>query len=210
MAADRARQPPGDERRRVATPQVRLRWLVAIVAVIAVLTAGWPLLDALVTDSQPLAGGTSLILGPGGQARARITIAPGWRLRPAESNLHEGIVLRSGPVQMSISAVSLIGPAAGPRMWAGLREILQLSHPGARIGSLTPITDAQDRIGFTGPVTSGRLVGTATIFIAPTGEFAIEMLVLAPPADRAEIAAVTDLFVRSLEFLSIEPAAGLR
>jgi hypothetical protein len=45
MVADQLRQPPGS-----ASPRARVRWLLIVVGVMALLTAGWPLLNAAVAD----------------------------------------------------------------------------------------------------------------------------------------------------------------
>src|SRR5262249_2184896 len=96
MAADTGRaagmgQPPS-----APTPAARLRWLVTVMTVMALLTVGWPLLTSAVTDKLPLAGGTALRIGPAGPNSAVLRVGPGWSMRPAESNPARGYSLRRG------------------------------------------------------------------------------------------------------------------
>jgi hypothetical protein len=193
-------QPPG-----APTPRARLRWLLAVVAIIALLTAGWPLLDSAVSDNLPLPRGSALRIGPGGRNSAVVRVGPGWSLRPAESNSARGYALRRGAASWSIAYVSLAERSQAPRLWDGLRALLRIRSPGLRLGSPGAITSRQGRAGLTGPVTSRGTAGAATIFVAPSGTFAIEMIALAPRNSRGEAAlAAVRMFVRSVVF----PAAS--
>jgi hypothetical protein len=126
MVADRPRQPPGS-----ASPRARLRWLLIVVAVMVLLTAGWPLLNGLVADRQKLLAGTSLRVGPSGPDSASVRVGPGWTLQPAETDPRQRYVLRRGAVAVSIDYLSLIGThrAAGQAagVWGGLRRVFQVS-----------------------------------------------------------------------------------
>ncbi len=201
MVADQPGQPPGSH-----SPRARLRWLVIVVAVMAVLTAGWPTLDTLVADKQRLAAGASLRVGPGGPDSASIKVGPGWIERPAETDPRQDYMLRSGAIAISIGYVSLAGPvspastghAAG--VWPGLVRILRVSHPGVRLGQPATVTSGQGRAGLSATATSRRTAGAASVFVGPSGTFAIEMLVLAPLSSRPAAAAASLLLIHSLRF----------
>jgi len=189
-------QPPG-----TPTPRARLRWLLTVVAVMALLTAGWPLLNSAVSDNLPLPRGAALRIGPGGPNSAVIRVGPGWSLRPAESNSARGYSLRRGTATVSIAYVSLAERSQAPLLWNGLRTILRIRSPGLRLGSPRAVTTRQGRSGLTGALTSRGTAGAATIFVGPSGTFAIEEIVLAPrnPRGVAALAAIR-VFVRSLVF----------
>jgi hypothetical protein len=167
----------------------------------ALLTAGWPLLNATVTDSRPLARGTALRIGPGGANSAVVRVGHGWSMRPAESNPARGYSLRRGAATVSVAYVAIADRSAVPRLWNGLRAILRISRPGLRLGPTTVITSSQGRAGRTGVVTSRATVGAATIFVGPSGTFAIEIIALAPRnAPGVAALAQTRMLDRSLLF----------
>ena len=201
MAADTGQaagmgQPPGAH-----TPRARLRWLLAIMAVMALLTAGWPLLNSAVSDNLPLSRGAALRIGPGRPNSATVRVGPGWSLRPAESNSARGYSLRLGAASVTIAYVSLAERSQAKLLWDGLRAILRIRSPGLRLGSPRAITSRQGRAGRTGTLTSRGAAGAATIFVAPSGTFAIEMIAIAPRNPGGAVAlAVIRIFMRSLVF----------
>ncbi len=204
MAADTGRaagmgQPPGAQ-----TPRARLRWLLAVVTVMALLTAGWPLLNSAVSDNLLLSRGAALRIGPGGPNSATLRVGQGWSLRPAESDPARGYSLRRGAASLSIAYVSLAERSQAPLLWDGLRAILRIRNPGLRLGSPEAMPSMQGRPGLTGALTSRGAAGAATIFVGPAGTFAIEMIVLAPrsPGGAAALAAIR-IFVRSLIFPAV-------
>jgi hypothetical protein len=214
MAADDPEQLglPGYDTAIVASPRVRIRWLVAVVAIMVLLTAGWPLLDQIVADSRPLAAGTSLTIGPGGAATAKMSIGRGWRLMPAESNPRQQYLLRAGPALMTVSAAALPGPASDAELWAGMQQVLRVSHSGVRVGRMTPFISTTGQAGITGPVAIGAEAGTATVFIAPADMATLQVVVLAPRSDADRVLAATRLLIRSVTFLSgpvLQPGGGL-
>ena len=167
----------------------------------ALLTAGWPLLNTTVSDSQPLAAGAALRIGPGGANSAVVRVGHGWSMRPAESNPARSYSLRRGAATATVAYVAMADRSAVPRLWKGLRAILRIESPGLRLGSPTPVTSSQGRAGKTGAVTSRRTVGAATIYVGPSRTFAILIIVLAPRNARGVAAlAPTRMFVRSVLF----------
>jgi hypothetical protein len=188
-----------------ASPRVRIRWLLTVVAVMALLTAGWPLLNMTVSNSRPLRAGHSLMIGPGGAFVARLTVGRGFRLLPAQSNPRQQYSMRVGAAQLNVSSVSLPGPTSARRLWAGLRQVLSLSHPGTTLGRLTTMTSAHGQPAVTGSITSKSKAGLAAVFVAPTGKFAVDIVMLAPRADLSRMRGAGLLLLRSVTFLSTGP-----
>lgn len=158
----------------------RLRWLAVIIAVMAVLTAGWPLLNHVVSDRQRLAARTRLTLGPSRKNSAVVTIGPGWVMQPGESNPRLAYVLKRGQVQIAIAYATLINNRQVDDLWAGLRDVVQVSHPGATLSAPRLIRTMHGSSGDFGIVRGPDLVGTASAFAGPSRRFAIEMIVETP------------------------------
>ena len=199
MVADRPRLPPGG-----ASPRARLRWLLIVLAVMVLLTAGWPLLNAVVPDNQELAAGASLRLGPSGPNSASVRIGSGWTLRPAESDPRQGYLLRRGAVTVSIGYVSLAGVEQAAGIWSGLRQVLRVTNPGLRLGKPSAVTNKQGRPGLSATATGARAYGHVTDIAGPSGTYAIRIVVLAPRHARPLTAATSLQLIRSLRF----PAAS--
>lgn len=189
----------------VASPLVRIRWLVAVVAVMALLTAGWPLLNKAVSDNRPLRAGHMLTIGPGGALVARITVGRGFRLLPAESNPRQQYSMRVGEGQVTVSSVALPTPTSAMRLWAGLRRLLSLKHPGTTLGRLTTMTSADGQPGVTGSITSKNKAGVAAVFVAPTGKFAVDIVMIAPRNVVSRMMQAGRLLLRSVTFLGSVP-----
>ena len=205
MVADQPRQPPGSH-----SPRARLRWLLTVVTVMALLTAGWPLVNALVADRQRLPAGASLRVGPSGPNSASVRVGPGWIERPAETDPRQGYLLRRGAVAISIDYESLTGRYRAAGVWAGLRRVFRVSNPGVSLGRPAAVTSGQGRTGLSASATSARRTGAATVFVGPSGTYAIEMVVLAPVSWRPVAAAASLLLIRSLRFPVVRhsPAAS--
>ena len=167
----------------------RIRELVLVVAVIAALTAGWPLINLAVSDRQPVPAGRTMSVGPNTAQSARFTLGPGWSVQSAATDPRQEYVLRHGAEEMSLMYVTLASPAEAVHLWAGLRKVLSLGDASARLGKPRQITSARGRKGLTGLVTEDGRRGRAMIYPAPAGNFAIEMVSLgprgAPPAGLA-------------------------
>jgi hypothetical protein len=171
------------------------------------LTAGWPLLNALVADKQVIASGTALRIGPGALDSASVRVGPQWSLRPAESNPRQGYVLSRGAVAVSIEYVTLEHAEREAVIWGGLRQVLRVSHPGVSLGPPKAVTSSQGRDGRTAPLTSTRSTGAVTVFVAPSGTYAIQMIVLAPRGASSIAVGATRQFLRTLRFPA-EPRSG--
>jgi len=173
---------------------------VTVVAVMVLLTAGWPLLNRTVSDSRPLAASHTLTIGPGGALVATVTVGQGFRLLPAESNPRQQYSMRVGPAQLIVSSVSLAEPTSALQLWSGLRQVLRLSHPGASLGLPTAMTSAQGLHAVTGAITSRHKAGMAAVLVAPAGAFAIDIVMVAPESDANQMTRAGRLLVRSVTF----------
>jgi hypothetical protein len=180
-----------------------LRALIVVVTVMAALTVGWPLVSRAVSDSQPVTAGQPLIIGSGTRS-ATFTPGPDWVVHNAHSNLMQYWSLSDGPVDVSVVFVLLLNRSQVSRLWPGLQKTLQLSDGSARLGSTTTITSATGVRGLAGPLTARDWAGQAAVFPSPTENFAIELVSVAPPPDRAAAVAAAALVTRSLRF----PAAA--
>jgi hypothetical protein len=195
MVADQPRLPPGG-----ASPRARLRWLLIVIGVMALLTVGWPLLDAVVADKQTVAAGASLRVGPSGPNSASIRVGTGWTLRPAESDPRQGYLLRRGAVTISIGYLSLTGTYRVAGIWGGLRRVFRVSNPGISLGTPSAVTSGQGRAGLSAAATGPRSEGSLTAFVGPSGTYAIQIVVLAPRYARGVAVAAALLLIRSLRF----------
>jgi hypothetical protein len=169
---------------------VRLRWLTAVLIVMAVLTVGWPLVNLAVSDRRALAAGTMLRLGPDKTDMAEFTVGPGWSMVPSETDPQLGYSLRRGPVDMSVSYVAVINGAQPAELWAGLGKIIRLNDPGVRLGRPSAYMTAQGRPGEEGTLASPQDTGMATVVRSPSGVFAVAMILIGPRhAARVNLAA---------------------
>lgn len=194
MAADETAQRPS-----VSATKLRLRWLVIVVAVMAALTAGWPLLNTAVANRHPLAAGSRLTVGTRPSSGV-VTVGAGWSLLSEQSNPTQGYLLQRGNLQLSIRHVGLLNRAQLPQMWRGLRLILSVSNPGIRLSKPAFITTRRGLHAVTVVVTSRRQIGTATIVRGPSGNFGIEMLALAPRGTSPALHAAAARVMVSLMF----------
>lgn len=165
----------------------RLRWLAVIIAVMAVLTAGWPLLNRVVSDHNRLAANTRLKIGPSRKASAIVTVGPGWVLRAGETNPRLIYHLDRGVVHLSIAYATLLNNTRVDNLWTGLREVVQIDHPGATLSRPIRIRTIHGAAGDIGVVQASDLVGTASVFAGPSRRFAIEMVIEEAPNRSARL-----------------------
>lgn len=188
----------------------RLRWLAVIIAVMAVLTAGWPLLNRIVSDHQRLAARSRLTIGPGRKNSAIVTVGPGWTLRPGETNPRLVYSLARGPVTMSITYATLVNNRQASHLWAGLREVVQVSHPGATLSAPVRVRTSHGSAGDIGVVKGPGLAGTVSVFAGPSRQYAIEMVIEAPNASARLNLLAAQRIMRSLIFPSAAAAKAGR
>jgi len=198
MVADRPRQPPGS-----ASPRARLRWLLIVVGVMALLTAGWPLLNAAVADKQKLAAPSSLRVGPSGPASASVRVGHGWFVRPAETDPSRAYVLRRGAVTISIDYVPLTGRYRAAGLWDGLRRVFRVTNPGISLGQPAAVTSGQARKGLSATAAGDRSAGAVSVFVGPSGTYAIQIVALAPRSARLAAVADSSQLIRSLRFPAV-------
>lgn len=182
----------------------RVRWLIAVVGVMAALTAGWSLVSLAVSDNRPAAAGQPLTVGPDSTHSAQFTPGRGWVIRSAETDPNQDWVLRRGPADVSVTYVTLASPSQAGQLWPGLQDILRVDDPSARLGRPTVLTSTQDGKGVSGTVTGNGRAGDAAVLPGPAEDFAIEIVSMAPGQDRPAAQAAALQVIRSLRF----PAAS--
>jgi hypothetical protein len=188
----------------------RLRWLAVIIAVMAVLTAGWPLVNRAVSDHRRLAANTKLSLGPSRRTAAVVTVGPGWVMRPGESNPRLVYHLDRGAVHLSIAYATLINDRQLDDLWSGLRTVIQVNHPGATLSRPIEIRTRHGTEGDFGLVRGPDLEGTASVFAGPSRQFAVEMVVEAPQQSARLNLLAAQRIMRSLVFPAAAAARARR
>jgi hypothetical protein len=169
---------------------LRLRWLTAVVIVMAALTVGWPVVNLAVPNRQALAAGTMLRLGPGKADLARFTVGSGWSMVPSQTDPRLDYSLRHGAVDMTVSYVAVIDGVPPAQLWAGLQKVIQISNPGVHLGPSSTYKTAQGRIGDEGILSSRGETGIASVIRDSSGTFAVEMILIGPRhGSRANFAA---------------------
>jgi hypothetical protein len=185
------------------SPRKRIRWLLIVVAVMAILTAGWPLINLAVSNNSRIAANTSLVIGPSSESSARVTVGPGWSMLSEQSNPHMGYVLRRGGVEVSITYVRLIRHVHAADLFTGMRQLVRMLHPGAELSRPKDVTTAHGYEADLGTVRGSGLVGTASVFTDPGRNFAIEMFVIAPLHTVRVNLIAAQRIVRSVFFLPV-------
>lgn len=176
------------------------------IAVIAVLTAGWPLLNRVVSDHLRLAANSKLVVGPSKKNSAVVTVGPGWLLRAGETNPRLVYLLQRGPAMMTIAYASLVNNQQIGDLWAGMRSVIALHHPGATLSRPLPIRSIHGSNGDFGMVQAPGLVGTAAVFAGPSGRYAIEMLMVIPRGTPRLNLLAARLIMRSVLFPGARPS----
>ncbi|WP_433336873.1 hypothetical protein [Spirillospora sp. CA-294931] len=171
--------------------------LLVMVGAGVALTAGWPLLNAVLPDTERLRAGSTLTLSPGAVAgdgdapkSARFTVGRGWTMSRSESNPRNGYRLRHGTVELAVAYLMPPRAARAHQFWSGLRETVKIADAGARLGRPNPVTNARGTSGVTGTLDHAGRTGRASIFPSRAGDYAVEIQILGPPGarrgDRAE------------------------
>jgi hypothetical protein len=184
------------------TPSQRLRWLLVVVAIMLLLTAGWPLVNATVADKQPVAADSRIVVGSGAGNSAVLTIGSGWSMLTEQSDLYQRYLLRRGVMKLSIVRVALVSTGEVPRLWNGLRQILSISTPDVRISRPVYVTGGAGLRAITGVLMSAHMTGTVTIFPSPSRKFAVEVVMLAPRGTSLLLRAAAVRIIRSLRFIA--------
>jgi hypothetical protein len=183
-----------------AAPRLRLRWLAAVVAIMAMLTAGWPLLDSTVANRQPLAAGAKVTVGSGPRTSGTVTVGPGWYVQSAQSNpLHQYVLSQDGVV-LVIRPVSLVGSRQVTFVWLGMRQILSVTNPGTELSEPVITRTDHGMRALTGRISGLGLIGMVTIVLSPSKAFAIGMVILATRGTSRELLESAHRTVLSLVF----------
>jgi hypothetical protein len=178
----------------------RLRELVIVIVIMAVLTAGWPLINLAVSNNRRIAANTKLTVGPSRKDSAQVTMGPGWTMQAAETDPHLEYSLRRGGVMMSIAYIELLSRSDVDGLWRGMGQILRISRPGASLSRAVRITSAHGYPGDTGRITSRTMIGTAAVFANVPRQYAVEMVIVAPRRTPRLNLVAAQRIVRSLLF----------
>jgi hypothetical protein len=146
----------------------------------ALLTAGWPLLDSAVPNRQPLAAGAKVTVGSGPGSSGTVTVGPGWYVQPALSIPTQNFVLTKDGVVLDIRHVALVDSFQMAFAWLGMRQVLSLTHPGTELSEPAHTTTGHGRHALIGTISGPGLIGMAAVVPGPSREFAIAMVMLAP------------------------------
>lgn len=172
-----------------------------MLGVIAVLAGGWPLISGTIAGSHPSAAGEVLTIGPRGSGSAQFTPGPGWVISTADSDPAQGWRLQHGPVEVSLLYVMLLSPGQASRLWPGLRQLVRLGGSSARLGQPSALAGSPGGYpGQTGPVTDSGRDGQAVVIADPGGDFAVEVITLAPAADAAAARSTAAQVASALQF----------
>jgi hypothetical protein len=182
--------------------RLRLRWLTAVVSVMALLTVGWPLVSLAIANHKQLAALTTLTIGPSQSGLATVTVGPNWSMIPSQTNPRLDYSLRRGAVGLTIDYVAVIDRARDAHLWDGMREIVRINYPGVRLGQPSPFRTAHGNAGLAGPLAGAADVGTAALVRSPSGTFAIEMIIIGPRHSSRSNLTAARLVLRSLQLLA--------
>jgi hypothetical protein len=175
-----------------------------VLAVIVALTAGWPLVSAMVSGNRPLAPGTTVTVGPSAADSGRVTVGRGWSVLTANTNPRQFYSLGHGALRLSVRYVSPIKLARPGELWQGLRQMMRVANPGVSPGRLQVITTRAGDRGLTAALSGHGQTGRAAVFPAPARRFAIEMIMIGPPSTARTIRTAGLPILESLHF----PAAA--
>ncbi|MEU8138238.1 hypothetical protein [Streptodolium elevatio] len=165
----------------------------AVVAVMALLVAGWPFLASRLSDDRVLPGGAVLRVGPGNGDHAWFTVVgDGWTMAESETMPSQEYVLTRGDTELTVAYLSLMSSDYADRLWDGLRRSARVSASDARVGPPTPVVSASGARGSIGDLTQRGERGTAAIYPAPDESFAIRMVALGPTDAASASASASD------------------
>lgn len=173
----------------------------AVVAVMALLVAGWPFLASRLSDDRALPAGAVLRVGPGNGDQAWFTVGDGWTMSESETLPSLEYVLTRGDTELSVAYLSLMSSDYADRLWDGLRRSARVSSSDARLGPPSPVVAVGGARGSVGDLTQGDERGTAAVYPAPDDSFAIRFVALAPSGagTDADVASALDV-IRSIVF----------
>jgi hypothetical protein len=183
----------------VSRPRRAWPIVVAVLAGMALLAGGWPLVSSLLPDSESLPAGVGLRLGPDPEEAALLPLAgDGWRMSRSQSNPDQRYALRYGAVGLDASYVQLEQPADADALWDGLRKLGELSD-----STIGPPARAQSARGLPteeASVEEDGLTGTVTVYVHPDRSYAVVLKDLGrPDASDADRTVVRDA-VQGLTF----------
>ena len=167
----------------------RSNWvpLGAGVAVVAVLTGGWALVNAALPATETMTSGHSMTLGSGEGYEASMVFDEGWELDKGASSQGQHYLFTKGPVNLNMAVVVPPGRATATELWEGMRDTVRVDDAGATLDDPEPVTSDRGAEGLTGDLHTHQHTGTATVFPAPSGDFAVEAQAVGADATPAEL-----------------------
>ncbi|MFD6100114.1 hypothetical protein ACFVWN_26880 [Nocardiopsis flavescens] len=157
------------------------RWIAVgiAVAMIALVTVGWSLVNALVPGRTALTAGEELALGGDGTTRAVLVLPDdGWEADVAASHPDRSYRLHRGPLVLDVERPGEAGdesPGTDLR-WEGTRRVLLSQDPSTRVGEPSPVVSADGTEGLAADVNRARGPGTVVLLPSPDGGYAVRML----------------------------------
>lgn len=161
-----------------------------IVLVIALLTGGWPLLDAVLPETEPLPAGHRLVLEPAARAddgrspHAVLTVPDeGWTLSHTAPTSGTRYQLNRGDLRLTARYVPLEGQEEADDLWSGLRRVARVSDAGATLSDPEPVRTERDVEGQTGTLQQDGCRGSVTALYAEDRTAALAVTVLSCATD---------------------------
>ncbi|MYV99275.1 hypothetical protein [Streptomyces sp. SID3343] len=181
----------------------RARWWgpLAVIAVLALLTGGWPLIDSWISGDERVRAGTVFRVGPDSDDYAWFRIGDdGWTLDRAATTPSRQFVLRREGVDLSIAYISLARAEDADNLWTGLRDTVRVADPHARLGPPQSLIADAGAAGVFGTLVQDGDTGRAAIFRGPQDAFAIRLIALAAPGTPDPVWLPARDVMRSLTF----------
>ena len=174
----------------------RLRGLLAVIAVMVALAAGWPLVNAAISGSVPVPAGQIVETGSGSGQTFQVTVGPGWSVpSPADQD----VMTRAG-TSLAADTVTIPGGTSVSQLWSGLGRIALIGNAGARLGAPVVVRTRRGVVGLIGGLSVPGRPGLAALFPGPGGTFAVEMIALGKPGSSAASLAAAGQVIRSVSF----------
>lgn len=192
----------GEDPRMLRRPRGNWVPLGVAAGAIALLVVAWPLVNALLPDSESVPSGEPIPVGSGGQYRASLTFPQeGWSLDTGSSQAGQTYRFHRGPVELTLSSITPMTspPPTAEELWEGMRRITRAGEASARLGDPESISTENGDEGLTGVLESDSERGAAVVYPSPDRLLAVEMTLAGRDATTADLAAVTDV-VHSVSF----------
>lgn len=174
--------------------------VLGVLALMAALTAGWPLIDRTLNDHEPVRNGAVLELGPDDDIALLRVVGEGWALSKSASDPHSAYAFSRDGADVVVGYVDLSGGGEAGELWSGLRRVQSVADGDSRLGGPRPVTGTRGAKGRTGTLTRDGRTGTATLWLPPDRSYAVEVTVLAKPGTDPRVRADAMAMARGVSF----------